>query len=225
MTIGIRPNTVGPVAELIATLREIHDDQAAAIKKRREQRKANGVPDAELDYARAAASCEQAATLLRAGNSADASKEVRHAVEILAGAPQDPPEFVEPEQAAGIRVRIRYLSEAERVGFADAIDIARNAARSEGDNVSWSAVAAVHKAQAEFVARAVAHVDGLSEWDGDNIKTLSWSCLGPSDKLPVEAAAILQSAGVLSLLSDVAMHAQGLSAKKAVRFGLPPPPI
>ena len=224
MTVAIRPNTVGPVVELSALLREIHDDGMVALKARKEKRAKDGIPDAEIDYERAAATCEQAATHLRSGNAAAASVEVKHAVDILTVVPSEPPPFEVPEQAAGIRIRVRYLSEAECVSHRDAIDLARAAARAEGGDMRWSTVAAIHAAQSAFVSRAVAHVDGLSEWDGDSIKPIVWTCVAPGDKLPPEAAAILQSAGVLSELSDAAMREQGLPAKKAIRSGLPAPP-
>ncbi len=143
------------------------------------------------------------------------------AVDLLAGtaAVRSPVPPYEPDpDLDGIRVRLRVLPERRRRVLSAAIEEPLVRVSANGGDIQKSIEADEEgiAAIAQYVLEAVAAVEGVTTIGADGEQPLA----SPIDDDALEA---LRRGGLLSPLFVVARAFQGLPAKKAMRFGQPPP--
>lgn len=203
----------GPIM-LLDALREIHGELQAERAKEIAERKKNNVPlDDSTDWSQVEAARDE---LVASVASKDAKSTTEHAgklAALTAGNKLEPiPDFEADPELEGVAVELVVMSDADRrmclAQVADGWRALRDAhIGGAGQVVVREADEAIVQAQERMVRLGVARVLGL---DG-----------GPV----IDVASMLPSirrSGLLAPLYQVASHFQGLSAKKAQRFGQPP---
>lgn len=221
--LGMLPWARGPFIDLQKFLQESHADRVASRSREIAKRKERGAPMGEVDAKEVSRHAQAIASSVESGDFAAARVSLAAAADGLAGALDElPPHDVQSEShlaVEGIKVRFRLLPEDVRARILGECDEAQEQVSKGRDTAS---LAVLHKARAEFLALALCHVSGISEFVDDTETPRVFDVSGDTP-LPDACMSLLISADVLDVVYWAAVGFQGMPAKKALRFGLPAP--
>lgn len=224
MSIGFQPNVCGPLVQLVDCRKQQHEAYRASVLERIEKRNKSGAPLGDIDFNAHANTADELAKSLRAMDVPGAKSHALKISEALQDTLEDPGEFKPKESLDGVSVKLRLLSERERATLAGAHDDARAALiAATTESARASSYIDMRDARAAYIARGLAHIDGLQEWTGDVIKQKSFSVDEPTGKLSDECINLIRASDLLDDLFFAVVDFQGMPAKKAARFGLSPP--
>lgn len=216
--IAIAPNTVGEVVSVVECLRQTHEHAVERREKRIEKRRADGVPDSDINFEVATKLASAVVEDLGSGRSVQAKSTLVDLFELLADVPMlSPFKVPEVEGIEDLKIRIRHLSDRERAILSDPIVRAQKKLYIDNE-VDQGALVQLIDAQSKFVERTVAYVEGIKTWDGKVERSVTWES-DSEGKLPAQAIEAMRSCGVMSFVVIVATTAQNLEAKKAKHFG------
>ena len=212
---------VGPWTGLQDARREVHEairaERAAAIAERTARR----TPlDDSTDWRALGATADDLVACVQRHETASVRAIAVDVLAATSGAIVPLEAYEHDPELEGIRVRCRVLSEARRRVLAAELDMAITGAAQRGADVlaALEADEAGIAAIAVYVGESLAGLEGVYACgDGDGTVT--------PVSLPLDGAAIdgLRRTGLLTILFVACRAFQGLSAKKALRFGQPVP--
>lgn len=209
------PGEVGPVVSLQECLRQIHEDAAERTRRDREERKRHGATyDEQIDWQKVEAGAHLLLAEAQRKSPVACLRLARSVATALDVAPAEPAAYVENDAIHGITIRVRVLPEEQRRRLlsrcAKALEEYLGAHAKGDDAREAEALVLLGDARCAFVKAACAEIGGLETPTGP---------LAPA--VTDEMLAAIRLTGLHHLVYEACAHAQGLDAKKALRFGLP----
>ena len=199
------PTGAGPLRNLDECLRAAHERLAELVQAEVDKRREAGVPlDDQTDFADLAVRLKKAEALCEAGDGAALRKTLAEAAAAVSGGLEPLKPYESDEDLAGVSVRIRAMTEAERLAFDKRLNESEDHAHR-------------HDVKRSLVASVIDEVQGLEGDDGP--VTLK----AEGGKLDEEAMRVIDVADLVEPLYQAIKAFHQIPAAKKKRFGLPPP--
>jgi hypothetical protein len=184
---------------LTDALRDAHEALSETVRGEIERREKLGVPlDDATDFAAVGLLTVSASNAAEALDGAAVRECAQQILAMCSGGLKPLPPYEANPEYEGIMVRLRSVSEGERIATAEAIDACASAAER-------------HSVFVEYVRKAVCEIRGIEDESGP--VTIE------GDGLTEEQAAMLDAAGLISDLWSVARRYAELPASKKKHFG------
>lgn len=212
-----------PSIRLADALREIHAEVVESHAREKARREAAGIPlEDSTDWPKVRGHVTQLSVAVGQEQAGAARKAAQRILDEVAAPIGEVDPLVVSEAAEAVSVRlviVSYEQQQRAVSAVRAAFVALEAAKSDHDR-RQAAIRQLLDARADFVSHAVAEIVGLSHVvDGEEVPLV----VEPTKGLSSAHRDVLERVSLVSTIYEVAMHAQGLDAKKALRFGRSPP--